>query len=423
MPKRPAADPSTAAESSKKRPPSKKAAEPEPQPQPAEQPHFNVDKSTLKKLGWDVPTFEGSEDDLYRWITEPELWASVVMGDVDTRVRRRLEQLHSGLHEEMHASGFVLWRTLPPIAMPFAITLRHSKHPQMPTRRFEFPAVTFKRDRLVPSSHYTDGWEMRMHEGPPLTSSPQPAWLRSACSLIRQVSFPFVGSAMPVVDSGWSEDRFTRADAVTYALCEGSTARARVVAAALCTSFPAERLMRAMINADKNAHAIYVDVICAARYGAAYRLLCDMIAAKRREEPHRPLIVVLMSVASSDVLRRYKRWGFSYGGVMAGAPGETAIYINRLEQLQKELARFEQALGGEGATAPNDVEIVIETEGQEDSSEGEDTGGREKVVALGGGSPRAGARTASHATPRRPLGSSGGGRQQQKGSQKRSTRG
>ena len=419
MPKRQKVEtpPSTTAESSKKRPPSKKAAAPEPEPEP-EETHYTVDESTLKKLGWDVQGFEGSEDDLYRWITEPALWGNVVMGDVDARVRRRLEQLHSSLHEEMHASGFVLWRTLPPIATPFAITLRHSKHPQMPTRRFEYPAVTFKRDRLVPSSHYTDGWEMRMHVGPPVTSGSQPAWLRSACSLIRQVSFPFVGSTMPVVDSGWSEDRFTRADAVTYALCEGSTARARVVAAALCTSFPAERLMRAMINADKNAHAIYVDVICAARYGAAYRLLCDMIAAKRREEPHRPLIVVLMSVASSDVLRRYERWGFSYGGVMAGAPGETAIYINRLDQLQKELARFEQTLGGEDATAPNNVELVIEPEAQEDS-EGEDTG---KVVALGGGSPRAGAR-ASHATPRRPLSASGGGRQQQKGSQKRSTRG
>ena len=120
------------------------------------------------------------------------------------------------------------------------------------------------------------------------------------------------------------------------------------VAAALCTPFPAERQLRAMTNAAKDAEILYIDVICAARYGAAYRLLCDIIAEKRGAQPPRPLLVVMMAVASSDVLKRYARWGFSYGGVIGGAPGEPGIFVNRLDQLSKELARFEDAMNGGG---------------------------------------------------------------------------
>ena len=344
--------------------PKRRAAEPATEPlqqrHKGSKPPFQVDRDFLVSLAWEgVPTLAGGEDDLYRWITEPELWARVLMGDVEARVRRRIVQLHAGLLEEMHASGFVLWRALPPRRPGLAITVRNSKSPQLPVRRVELPAVTFRQHRLTPSTHFCDGWVLRSHMGPPGKLSAAPAWLRNACNLIQQVTFPFVGSSMPVVDGGWVEDRFTRSDAVIYALCEGGGhghKDASVVAAVLCTPFPAERLLRALINADKDAEIVYIDVICAARYGAAYRLMCDIIADKRREQPPRPLVVVMMSVASSDVLRRYARWGFSYGGVIGGATGEPSIFVNRLDQLYKELGRFEDAMSCGGT--PRTVSIL-----------------------------------------------------------------
>jgi hypothetical protein len=204
------------------------------------------------------------------------------------------------------------------------------------------------------STRFNDGWVLQSNKGPPGELSTAAAWLRNACTLIQEVTFPFMGSRMPVVDGGWVEDRFTRADATIYALCEGEGAdgdRDVTVAAALCTPFPAERLLRGLINADKDAEIVYIDVICAARYGAAYRLLCDIIAEKRRAQPPRPLVVVMMAVASSDVLRRYARWGFSYGGVIGGAPGQPPKSINQLDRLYKELARFEEAMLRRGTTA------------------------------------------------------------------------
>ena len=315
---------------------------------------FEVDRDVLAGLAWDgASTLAGGEDELYRWLTEPELWVQhVLMRDVEARVRRRLVQLHSSLHEEMHASGFVLWRALPARRPGLALTVRNSKTPQLPPRRVLLPAVTFRQHRITPSTHFHDGWLLRSHTGPPGELSAAPAWLRNACNLIQEVTFPFVGSSMPVVDGGWVEDRFTRSDATIYALCEGEGAHGDkdvTVAAALCTPFPAERLLRALINADKDAEIVYIDVICAARYGAAYRLLCDIIAEKRRAQPPRPLVVVMMSVASSDVLRRYARWGFSYGGVIGGAPGEPSISVNRIDELYKELAKFEEAMSCGGA--------------------------------------------------------------------------
>ena len=47
---------------------------------------------------------------------------------------------------------------------------------------------------------------------------------------------------------------------------------------------------------------LYIDAIVADRYGAAYRLLCDIVAARRAKHPERRLVVVLMAVVSSDVL-------------------------------------------------------------------------------------------------------------------------
>ena len=181
--------------------------------------HYEVNRHVLASLGWEgVEPLSGDEDELYRWITEPEQWAHLLMSDVDARVRRRLVQLHSSLLEEMHAHGFVLWRSLPALLPGLQITIRHSKSPQLPVRRFELPAVRFRRDRLTPSSHFDDNWVLRSHHGPPGNCK---GWLRNACNLIQQVTFPFVGSSMPVVDGGWVEDRFTRSDAVLYALCEG----------------------------------------------------------------------------------------------------------------------------------------------------------------------------------------------------------
>ena len=205
---------------------------------------FNVDRDVLASLGkeWDgVETLAGDEDELYRWITEPDLWVQhVLMRDVEVRVRRRLFQLHSSLHEEMHASGFVLWRALPARLPGLTLTVRNSKTPQLPERRVQLPAVTFRQNRINPSSHFHDGWVLRSHEGPPGELQAAPAWLRNACNLIQEVTFPFVGSSMPVVDGNWVEDRFTRSDATIYALCEGGGAQGKkgvTVAAALCTPF------------------------------------------------------------------------------------------------------------------------------------------------------------------------------------------
>ena len=49
------------------------------------------------------------------------------------------------------------------------------------------------------------------------------------------------------------------------------------------------------------------------------------------------------------MLRRYARWGFSYGGVIGGAPGEPSISVNRIDELYKELAKFEEAMSCGGA--------------------------------------------------------------------------
>ena len=121
----------------------------------------------------------------------------------------------------------------------------------------------------------------------------------------------------------------------------------RVVAAALETPFPAERLLRSLVAAGKDDEVLYIDAIVADRYGAAYRLLCDIVAARQARYPQRRLVVVLMAVVSSDVLGRYQRWGFSYGGVLGGdseiAP---ARIVDRIDRLHAELHHFEVAVKG-----------------------------------------------------------------------------
>ena len=127
---------------------------------------------------------------------------------------------------------------------------------------------------------------------------------------------------MVQVDDDWTADRLRRPDVRVHALCEdgggkGSSKSGKdgkppptVAAAALESPFPAERLLRSLVNAGKDDEVLYIDAICADRLGAAYRLLTDMIEARREAAPRKRLVVVLMAVVSSDVLSRYARWGF-----------------------------------------------------------------------------------------------------------------
>ena len=119
----------------------------------SEQPWFEVDRHVLAGLGWDgASPLAADEDELYRWLTEPELWVQHVglMRELDARVRRRLVQLHSNMHGEMHASGFVLWRALPARRPRLTLTVRNSKTPQLPPRRALLPEVTFRQHRITP---------------------------------------------------------------------------------------------------------------------------------------------------------------------------------------------------------------------------------------------------------------------------------
>ena len=153
-----------------------------------------VHKSTLDELGggWvGVPPFSGDEDRLYRWIAEPALWARVVLGDADPAAQRRIIQHHAALHDALDASGFVLWRSLPP------------------------------SEKLPASSRFGPGWAVRTLVGrsgslrplpalsaaipatparlaaAPLGLPPgAPAWLGPAWALLRGATFTFMGEPM-----------------------------------------------------------------------------------------------------------------------------------------------------------------------------------------------------------------------------------
>lgn len=325
----------------------------------SERPVYHVNKHVLSRLGgtWEgVPPFAGDEDKLYRWISEPALWARLVMGDLDAGEQRRLVQLHAALHDGLDASGFVLWRSLPAFKPTASVTLRTNG---LPDRRVELPRVAVKQHVLTPSSHFGDGWEARSHEGPPATPSSGPAWLRGAWRLVTQSTFSFLGGTMPVVDAAWADDRFSRTDAITHALVESGGAKgARVAATIIETPFPAERLIRSLVNAGKDDEILYIDAICAdtAHRGAAYRLLTDLVDARQAAHPERRLVVVLMAVVSSDVVGRYKRWGFTYGGLLGS--GDSPVgqnFTDRVDALTTELARFEQAIARPCAPSPCSV--------------------------------------------------------------------
>ena len=432
---------------------------------------FSVDKHLLASLGgkWEnTPPFSGDEDRLYRWIAEPALWARVIMSDLEPRTQQRLIGLHAALHDNLDASGFVLWRALPPLHEHegLCVTLHSAALPSVP-QRLALPRVTIRQGKLISSSRFGEVWNMRSYAALPAGSSGTPAWLHGAWQLIQQATFPFLGQPMCVVDSVWAADRFNRTDAITHALisCDtgdedadtgiddssgvadesergvqhvpkrharradrdgpgtrqqhdkaftsrrrprfgsnGGIAHANdygdahkwmpddgsggvsgvpcasaqvdpsarkaarrpgraapvVVAAALETPFPAERLLRSLIAAGKDDDVLYIDAIVADRYGAAYRLLCDMVSARRALHPERRLVVVLMAVVSSDVIGRYMRWGFSYGGVVGQTDGECIpVLVDRIDRLHAELHNFEAAMG-RGFAAPSPTSVVNE---------------------------------------------------------------
>jgi hypothetical protein len=350
---------------------------------------FHVHKQLLSALGggWaNAPPFSGDEDRLYRWIAEPALWARIVMDGIEPRVQQRLVQLHAGLHDGIDASGFVCWRALPAARPAVSVRVASSARAHgktVPTVHATLPRVAIRQHQMAPSSRFGAGWEARSHAGPHAGPGPEPAWLRRAWKLVQDASFTFLGAPMPLVDEAWASDRAGRHDATVHALCEvpeappprlggdrlsrfrgagagGAGGDARddgdVVAAIIETPFPAERLLRSLVSAGKDDEVLYIDAIVADRYGAAYRLLCDLIAQRRAAHPERRLIVVLMAVVSSDVIRRYARWGFSYGGVVAGASGaEQAVLVDRIDRLHGEVARFEAALARPAAPSPCSV--------------------------------------------------------------------
>jgi len=122
-----------------------------------------VPKSGLEALGgeWaNLAPFAGDENALYEWISDPALWAQVVLGDLDSggtdrrsrpasraptpfdedededdepalterkaagsRSQLRLAQLHSGFRDALDADGFVLWRSFPALG-PSHLVLR-----------------------------------------------------------------------------------------------------------------------------------------------------------------------------------------------------------------------------------------------------------------------------------------------------------
>ena len=87
-----------------------------------------------------------------------------------------------------------------------------------------------------------------------------------------------------------------------------------------------------------------------------------MVAERQARNPDRRLVVVLMAVVSSDVLGRYARWGFSYGGVVPAADGESSppLLVDRIDKLHTELKHFEQAMT-RPAPAPSPTSVVNET--------------------------------------------------------------
>ena len=340
---------------------------------------FSVTPRQLAGLGgaWEgVPPFSGDEDRLYRWLAEPALWARLIMHDLEPRTQQRLVQLHAGIHDGIDASGYVCWRTLPAVQPAMRVTLQAAG---LRGASAAMPRVTIRQQHFLPSSRFGEGWEARSFAGPPSSTTAAPTWLRNARTLVQDATFSFMGAPMPVVDEAWAADRFSRQDAVVHALCDtgdssstgkrggssgagsssGAGGSSTVAAAIIETPFPAERLLRSLVNAGKDDELLYIDAIVADRYGAAYRLLCDLVAERRARHPERRLVVVLMSVVSADVLGRYARWGFSYGGLVGQSECAPPVLVDRIDRLHHEMKRFETSMAKPHAPSP--CSVVDET--------------------------------------------------------------
>ena len=127
--------------------------------------HFLVHKHLLSGLGggWaNTPPFSGDEDRLYRWVTEPALWARIIMDNLAPKLQQRLVQLHAALHDSIDASGFVCWRTLPPLKPGVTVTLCSKGLRPVSA---QLPAVSLKQHRLTSSSHFGACWVARSHVG------------------------------------------------------------------------------------------------------------------------------------------------------------------------------------------------------------------------------------------------------------------
>ena len=92
----------------------------------------------------------------------------------------------------------------------------------------DFPALT-NRDELkihsVPSSRFDDTWETRDYPGCAKDDDDEwvagcPAWVKSAHGSCARASSRRSARTCTVVDEPWAEDRFSREDATTYALCK-----------------------------------------------------------------------------------------------------------------------------------------------------------------------------------------------------------
>eukprot|EP00962_Isochrysis_galbana_P041415 scaffold15214_cov129-Isochrysis_galbana.AAC.2 len=159
--------------------------------EPGSSRRFRVPHSGLEALGGEwakLAPFEGDENELYGWISDPALWARVVLAGLDapcgaerpsrqasaaldgdddddledgpagcgesapaqaerkvssSRAQLRLGQLHMGFREALDADGFVLWRSFPPLG-PSHLVLRQRG---MPLRRLKLCRFTLKGER------------------------------------------------------------------------------------------------------------------------------------------------------------------------------------------------------------------------------------------------------------------------------------
>ena len=205
----------------------------------AEKKHFRVPKAGLEALGGEwasLDPFEGNENELYEWISDPALWARVVLGDIDrpssrppsrasmggngdggngigddtsaahgrsnghgdrrsssSRSQQRLGQLHAGFREALDADGFVLWRSFPPLG-PSHLTLRQAG---LPLSRLELCRFSIAAQKLTPSSRFGSGWEVRSF---PAAAVDSPPWADAARQVIARATFPFMGSTLQLVD-------------------------------------------------------------------------------------------------------------------------------------------------------------------------------------------------------------------------------